>query len=568
MTDTVTRFFERLFYGSRESPQQPGAYTSHLARIVQEAGDEWSRAVSEARGGPRVLIATNVAGFQHASLLEGTLGAALTLRGAEVHYLLCDAMLPACLKVEPHSVPDSAVIIERKIKDVLCEACQAVGRSWIEPLGLEIHRFSELLHSDVRASVREQAQTLPLDHLDRLQVDGLALGEHALAGALRYYARGTLPNDAAAESVLRRFLEASILSARAVAALLDALQFDVAVFHHGIYVPQGPTGAVCRGRGLRVVNWNPSYRRNTFIFSEGDTYHHTLIDEPVESWQNMCWGPEQEAQIMSYLASRQSGARDWIWFHERPDNDITRLVAETGVDLAKPMIGMLTNVMWDAQLHYPANAFPNMLEWALQTIRWFTTRPDLQLVIRVHPAEIRGTVPSREPIIRELQRAFGELPKNVFVIAPESDMSTYAAMERCDAVIIYGTKTGVELTSLGIPVIVAGEAWIRNKGLTFDARSRDEYFALLERLPLQQRMAPEVIARARRYAYHFFFRRMTPLPFIVPEDKKIYRLEVAQLNELKAGHWPGLDVVCDGILAGSPFVFEAERLGLHDEAAK
>ncbi len=49
-------------------------------------------------------------------------------------------------------------------------------------------------------------------------------------------------------------------------------------------------------------------------------------------------------------------------------------------------------------------------------------------------------------------------------------MSTYALMSLCNSAIIYGTKMGVELTSVGLPVIVAGEAWIRNKGLTHDAR--------------------------------------------------------------------------------------------------
>jgi hypothetical protein len=57
-------------------------------------------------------------------------------------------------------------------------------------------------------------------------------------------------------------------------------------------------------------------------------------------------------------------------------------------------------------------------------------------------------------------------------------------MLECNAVIIYGTKTGVELTSMGRPVIVAGEAWIRNKGLTLDATSRDNYFHILDGLPL------------------------------------------------------------------------------------
>ena len=66
------------------------------------------------------------------------------------------------------------------------------------------------------------------------------------------------------------------------------------------------------------------------------------------------------------------------------------------------------------------------------------------------------------------------------MIPPESQVSTYAAVAGVDAAIIYGTKTGVELTSVGIPTIVAGEAWIRNKGLTLDASSPEDYFQILD----------------------------------------------------------------------------------------
>jgi len=88
---------------------------------------------------------------------------------------------------------------------------------------------------------------------------------------------------------------------------------------------------------------------------------------------------------------------------------------------------------------------------------------------------------------------------------PESRISTYVTMLQCNAVILYGTKTGVELTSVGMPVIVGGEAWIRNKGITFDASSPAEYFELLDRLPFPTRMDETTIRRARMYAYHFFF---------------------------------------------------------------
>jgi hypothetical protein len=133
-------------------------------------------------------------------------------------------------------------------------------------------------------------------------------------------------------------------------------------------------------------------------------------------------------------------------------------------------------------------------------------------------------------------------------------------MMRCDSVLLYGTKTGVELTSLGIPVVVAGEAWIRNKGLTMDASTPGEYFDHLRRLPHGQRMDDVQVKRARKYAYHFFFRRMIPLPFLEPrEGWPPYRLSLRTMKDLLPGAHPGLDTVCEGILGESEFIYPAER---------
>jgi hypothetical protein len=173
----------------------------------------------------------------------------------------------------------------------------------------------------------------------------------------------------------------------------------------------------------------------------------------------------------------------------------------------------------------------------------------------VHPAEISGFPPSRQPVLRELKKLIPQLPANIVVVPPESDLSTYALMSLCNSVIIYGTKTGVELTSRGIPVIVAGEAWIRNKGLTCDASSPEEYFRILDGLPLSSRLDAGMMARARRYAYHFFFNRMIPLPFIEPHaGNSIYRLKLNSLRHLLPGESAGLDTICNGILRGTPFV--------------
>jgi hypothetical protein len=525
----------------------------------------WEAARQRAATGPAVLVATSVGGYGPGSIFESLLSVALTLRGARVHTLLCDKALPGCLRAEFVDIPDPNVLVDYELPLRLCDSCYATGRYNYDPLALTDHRVSQLVTRDEKLEARRIATETPAEKIRTFAWEGMAIGEHAYAGALRYFARGDLDAEPLGEPVLRRYLEASLLAAAATTRLIQREGIQIAAFNHGLYVPQGVIGAVCRSLDVRVANWNPAYRTSCFIFSHGDTYHHTLMAEPTDAWENMPWTPAMEAQIVAYLKSRWSGARDWIWFHDEPDEDFASYAREVGLDLKKPIVALLTNVMWDAQLHYPANAFENMLDWVLQTIHYFSGRPDLQLLIRVHPAEIRGTAKSRQPLVSEIERAYPKLPPNVFIIPPESQVSTYAAVATANAAIIYGTKTGVELTSVGIPTIVAGEAWIRNKGLTLDASSPQDYFRILETLPLPARMPAEQVTRARKYAYHFFFRRMVPVPCITP-TKAVppFRVSLDRLDDLLPGRQPGLDVLCDGILNGTPFIYPAEDLGVHD----
>jgi capsular polysaccharide biosynthesis protein len=551
----------RLYHAFRR--RQARAFEPNWARIVTESGERWPAALAAAVNGPRVLLATSTGGHPSAPLVDTLLAGALTLRGAHASFLLCDGALPACQMVEIGlQRPES--FVSGGPQRHMCAHCFPRGEGLYRPLGLRVHRYSSSLTPDERRGAAALATDTPVDALSALEVDGIPIGEHARAGALRYFARSTLADEPQGEAVLRRFVEAALLTAHATRRLLETERIDVVVVNHGIYVPHGIVAEVARRMGRRVVAWNVAYRKRSFIFSHGETYHHTLMAEPVSEWEDIAWTPERDAEVVEYLRSRRRGGRDWIVFHNTAAvEDLRQASPELrAIDLGRPIIGLLTNVAWDAQLHYPTNAFPDMMDWIVRTVRYFAGRPDLQLLIRVHPAELSGDIPSRQRVVEELRRALPRLPDNVFVVPPQSAMSTYAAAEACDAVIIFGTKTGVELTSLGIPVIVAGEAWIRNKGLTTDAASADDYFRLLAQLPLRARMPATTAARARRYAYHFFFRRMIPIDQVEPTGgQPQFRLAIDAIDDLLPDRSPGLDIVCDGILHGTPFVYPAERLG-------
>lgn len=538
----------------------PQAISPDWANLLKSDQGAWRKFREVAQNGPLVLIATSTGGHRAVSPIESLLAVALTLRGANVHILLCDRFLPACSQAVNIEFWSQTEFVNDGPKS-LCDDCFDTGYAVFEPLELPIHTYSKWVTPEEQQAALKLSDTVALAEIQNFRLNDLNVGEHALAGALKFFAKGSLEDEPFAEAVLRRYLQASLLTVYAMQNLLQIYPFVSSCFNHGIYVPQGLIGEVLRQHNVAVTTWNPAYRKQCFIFSHGDTYHHTLMSEPTSAWENIPWTAALETKLMDYLKSRWYGTQDWIWFHEKPKEDLAAIAQEMGLDLTRPTIGLLTNVIWDAQLHYPANAFPSMLEWIIQTVQYFINRPELQLVIRVHPAEIRGWLPSRQLVADEIRKAFPELPANIIVIPPESQISTYAVMMQCDSVIIYGTKTGVELSSLGMPIIVAGEAWIRNKGITHDAQTAAEYFTILDRLPLQKSLDEATTHRARLYAYHFFFRRMIPLSVMKPVTGwPPYEVQLTQLDELLPGRDPGLDVICDGILQGSDFIYRDEEL--------
>ena len=526
--------------------------------IIERDPEAWQAARQNANG-PKVIIATNVGIHFGAARLDGLLGVALTLRGAQVEYLLCDQVLPACMAADQSWYPDLNLFANKGSSEDICKHCFEPAYEKLQALELPVHRYSDWLNGRDIQQAKLWAASIPYENIKSLRAEDKSLWEQALAGTLRFFARGTLTPET--KPVLQSYVCAARITKIVVERLSDANGFDVALLHHGIYVPQGVAASTFKVKGTRIVTWNTAYRKKCFIFSHDDTYHNTMIDEPVDVWENVELSDKKQTKLSMYMKSRWKGGEDWISFYKDPKFDFASFVSKNQIDMSKPIIGLLTNVFWDAQLHYPANCFTSMKDWIVETVSFFATRPDLQLVIRVHPAEKTGALPSRETTRDILNGAFSKLPKNVFIVDAEDSLSTYAIAENCKACIIYATKAGIELLTMGIPVITAGEAWVKNKKLSIDPKDRDNYFEILGDLPNVS--SPQNFRdRARKYAYHFFFRRMIPLEAVKEEQAwPPFSIKTTNLASLLPGKDGGLDIGCDGILNRSQFVFKDENYG-------
>ena len=504
----------------------------------------WAKALAASKSSasaPKILIATSTGSNWPCSSFESLLGVALTLRGAKVSFLLCDGTLPACQECSS-SLMSPKRLVQQGPRGLLCASCYRPAAAMIAETGIEAVKYSDFISGDNTHSVQ---------HFED------ACREHAAAGALRFYGRGTLPSVDGGGQVEGRYYDAALTTAKVVDRLIVEKNFDCAVFHHGIYVPQGVIGDVLRVRGIRVVNWGVSYRKSTVLFSHVDTYHRTMTKEDPSSWADLEWSRRKEKRLEKYLYSRRAGDNDWISYRSTRPQQIFTFIEKVQLSRKKPVIGLLTNVLWDAQIHFDSAIYESMLDWLWDTIDHFIQRNDIQLVVRIHPAEKSGTVKSNQPVEQEIKSRYGTLPSHIKIVRPDDPVSTYELMEICDTVLVYGTKTALELACLGIHVIVSGDAWCKGKGFTIDPSSREEYLGWLSRLPMRQKLNAQQRDLAKKYAYHFFFRRMIPISGLKAESMLApFSVKVKTLEELMPGADEGLDVVCGGILAGKDFSYK------------
>lgn len=549
-------------------PALPPAWLPDWRKLIADEQELWNSKRQERK--TRILVGTVAGGHPVCTALEGLVAAALTMHGAEVDLLLCDGGLPACLQCAADGFPSVEAFLNNGPKGSHCAGCYAAGREAYEPLGLDIKRLSEHITEEDRQSA-QLFDNMSIEAMRAFKMDDLLIGENAHAGALRFFASGDLHEEPLGEEVLRQFMQTGLITKLACDRLLETGNYDILYMNHGIYVPHGILKDSAQARGIRCVIWGLATKASCIHMAHDDAVFD-MLDEPVSVWENMHWSQAVETELMEYLNSRWNGSLDWMYagMHAGSTTDSQQLSRELGIDFNKPTFGLLTNVIWDAALFYPAVAFPGMVEWMIETIHYFAAKPEYNLVIRVHPGEVRGTMPSRQTAAAEIAKVFPVLPPNIFFVPPQSSVNTYALMGLCDAALIYGTTTGIELTCMGVPTITAGQAFIKNKGISYDANNREEYFALLDKLPFGRRMSEEHRTRARMYAYNYYFRRSLPIKFAEPvRGWPPLKMHLQSLRQLLPGADRGIDVICQGILHLKPFVYPAEEfVRAKDEIAR
>ena len=215
----------------------------------------------------------------------------------------------------------------------------------------------------------------------------------------------------------------------------------------------------------------------------------------------------------------------------------------------RPLIVLFTNVSWDLFVAERDFAFDGQMKWNAATFDFIRRHPELDLVVRAHPAEIVPKFQTRGRIVEQIEERFAPIPSNVRLIGPESTVSSDTLRSMASLNLVYCSSVGMEAVIAGQPVLICGNPYYARKGFTINVDSPSQYDGLLEEHAAGKPLIPppQSAELARRFLYLFKFRYGIRMG-LTSDNNRATALKIHDLRELEPGMSFPLDTACDGIL--------------------
>ncbi|GMR10730.1 MAG: hypothetical protein BMS9Abin28_1553 [Anaerolineae bacterium] len=311
-------------------------------------------------------------------------------------------------------------------------------------------------------------------------------------------------------------LERNMAAAASALELFKEQGYDAALIPNGSILEFGAVYQAARWAGVKSVTYEFGEQRERMWLAQNAEVMRQDTTALWEARGRLELTRRERREVESMLGARRSG-KQWAQFARRwqsaPSQGAHKVAERLSLDLSRPVALLCTNVVGDSLALNRQVFSEGMADWLALTARHFEDPAVGQLVVRVHPGEMLGAGHPSAEVVRE---ALPEMPANVVVVGPDSEINTYDLIEMADLGLVYTSTVGLEMAMAGIPVVVAGETHYRAKGFTSDPTSKDEYFETVDRLLAaggKDHLGEQQRELAAKYAYRFFFEYPFPFPW-------------------------------------------------------
>jgi hypothetical protein len=354
----------------------------------------------------------------------------------------------------------------------ICNACGKNAADWTAEYGLDSVDIGSLLTAADHARIDALLASPPADMRD-FEVDGIAFGK--ITGSEASVTLKTLDfagREPQTRKVLLQYLRGSLISYFAMKRLMATIPVARIVYFSEYSLLLGAVLAA-RAGGIAISNMSHAH------IMTANRQRPTLHSYPIAllsyrgmlrewaQWRQLALSPSRVDDIFDDIFFRFTSDAVMVYSRQRTggtDALFRKLELHEGKPLLVAFTSSLDEIyanrhMLEAVGGEPFSTeqpFQDQIEWLRFLIGQAEEKDNFQLVIRIHPREgsTRREATSSQHL-DQLRENFGKPYRNVRLIWPGDEVSSYDLMELADAGTSAWSSTAMEMARLGAPTVIA-----------------------------------------------------------------------------------------------------------------
>lgn len=344
--------------------------------------------------------------------------------------------------------------------------------------------------------------------LETLEYKGIPLGKCCRNSTVRQ-SHCTDNNGPTYQKFFKENISTALYMTDAFEKVLVTEKPDAVFIMNGIMFMENILIHICKKLGIRIVSYERAARPQHLYITANEPVNDFMFDKRFDI--NKPLNEDELKEITQYLLDRRTSKNTTQKFQEKDTDDLslTKELINYEKIKDKTIVSLFTNVMWDTAAIDRDTIFDNVLDWCISTIDWAAQNPQVELFVRLHPADSRyWNVPGAKQLGDEIQKVRQALPTNVHIIESNSKINSYCLAELSNICSTYTSQIGAEIAAMGKPVVIAGDAFYGKQGIGNMPQSKEEYFMLLETKEWIPNDAEEIALRFEHFLYfkmHYAF---------------------------------------------------------------
>jgi hypothetical protein len=462
----------------------------------------------------------------------------LRTRGFEAFGIGCDGLYPTC---------DVLAWAGANARN-RCQTCAAQGPLSFQQFAIPLAQMRSFLTPDDPSEATSWADAVdPHGYSSATYLDK-PLGNWVSSSVCSYFRtshrRFSQPE---VQKVHRQFLINAFLTYRAVRRIFESIRPTHCSIFNGRMGPYRIAFEIAKELHIPTLVHERGWSDNSFLAFDGEIAISTApIHQAAETWKNIPLTTEEAQRVTSFFANRELGKDINI----PPFVTYAAQYAEARRSLRVPSDARIFLVCTSSEYELDFcddYATPiSQLDLIKELIEIFRSR-DEYLVVRHHPSI--GGEPVAGPDYDFLSRSFAasdSLPRNVRIISPSEQLSSYALFWHADACFAPFSITGTEALARGIPAAGFTQSPFRDGlAMLLCDYSREKMVDLIDSLlKLSDDISIEDLRKLYRFQYTFIERLSTQFKSFGIRDHYGADIRIKSMQDLEVGRDPEFDRIC------------------------